>query len=76
MTDDRPYRKAYSEQQAREHLIEWAGLEFDPRVVRSLLSLEPIRELNSYAQSTSLDEAAPKVTEEMISRLRTLSAEL
>jgi len=76
LTDDRPYRKAYSEQQAREHLIEWAGLEFDPRVVRSLLSLEPIRELNSYAQSTSLDEAAPKVTEEMISRLRTLSAEL
>jgi len=76
LTDDRPYRKAYSEQQARAHLIEWAGLEFDPRVVRALLSLEPIKELNSYARSTTVDEAAPKVADEMTSRLQPLRAEL
>src|SRR6266516_3846600 len=34
LTDARPFRKAFSEQQAREHLLEWTGLEFDPRVVR------------------------------------------
>ena len=76
LTDDRPYRKAYSEQQAREHLIEWAGLEFDPRVVRALLSLEPINELKSYNQSTNVNQAAPKVADETISRLRTVGAEL
>ena len=76
LTDDRPYRKAYSEQQARAHLIEWAGLEFDPRVVRALLSLEPIKELNSYARSTRVDETAPKVADEMISRLQPLGAKL
>src|SRR5213080_3657231 len=53
LTDDRPFRKAFTEQQAREHLIEWAGLEFDPRVVQALLSLESIKELKSYAYSTN-----------------------
>jgi HD-GYP domain-containing protein (c-di-GMP phosphodiesterase class II) len=49
LTDARPFRAAYSEGQAREHLLEWTGLDFDPGVVRALLSLEPIRELQSYA---------------------------
>src|SRR5438874_7641346 len=59
LTDDRPFREAYTEQQAREHLIEWAGLEFDPRVVQALLSLEPIKELKSYAHSNVNKEVAP-----------------
>ena len=50
LTDSRPFRAAYSESQAREHLLEWTGLDFDPVVVRALLSLEPIRELQSYAR--------------------------
>src|SRR6266852_45530 len=49
LTDARPYRSAYSESQAREHLLEWTGLDFDPGVVRALLSLEPVKELQSYA---------------------------
>ncbi len=49
LTDARPFRAAYSESQAREHLLEWTGLDFDPGVVRALLSLESIRELQSYA---------------------------
>jgi len=50
LTDARPFRDAYSEQQARKHLIEWTGIEFDPRVVRVLLGLEPFPELKGYAE--------------------------
>jgi HD-GYP domain-containing protein (c-di-GMP phosphodiesterase class II) len=57
LTDARPYRAAYAEGQAREHLLEWTGLDFDPGVVRALLSLEPIKELQSYARVV---EAAPE----------------
>jgi len=49
LTDARPFREAYSERQAREHLLEWTGLEFDPRVVKALLALEPFKELKGYA---------------------------
>src|SRR5438874_4747686 len=49
LTDDRPFRRAYSESQAREHLLEWVGLEFDPAVIKALLSLEPFKELKSRA---------------------------
>jgi len=49
LTDARPFRDAFTERQAREHLLEWTGLEFDPRVVRTLLALEPFKELNGYA---------------------------
>ena len=33
MTADRPFRRAVSEQDAQKHLIELAGIEFDPKVV-------------------------------------------
>lgn len=51
LTDARPYRPARTEEEARKHLQEWAGLEFDPRVVRAFLSLQRIPELNSYART-------------------------
>ena len=38
MTGDRPFRKAVSEEKARRHLIELAGIEFDPKVVSAFLS--------------------------------------
>ncbi len=57
LTDARPFRPAYTESEAREHLLEWTGLEFEPGVVRALLSLEPVRELQSYARAV---EAAPE----------------
>ena len=50
LTDERPFRLAFSEKQAREHMLEWIGLEFDPGVVKALLSLEPFEELRSYYQ--------------------------
>jgi HD-GYP domain-containing protein (c-di-GMP phosphodiesterase class II) len=52
LTDVRPFRPAHTEDEARRYLTEWAGLEFDPRVVRAFLSLPPIPELKSYAKGT------------------------
>lgn len=45
LTDDRPHRAAMSESAARRHLIEWAGIEFDPKVVKAFLALENLKEL-------------------------------
>src|SRR5215210_9070039 len=49
LTDRRPFRPARTGEEARRHLVEWAGLEFDPRVVEAFLSLESIPELRSFA---------------------------
>ncbi|HEX8071659.1 MAG TPA: HD domain-containing phosphohydrolase [Pyrinomonadaceae bacterium] len=49
LTDARPYRPAFTEADARRHLVEWAGLEFDPQVVRAFLTLRDLPELRSYA---------------------------
>jgi HD-GYP domain-containing protein (c-di-GMP phosphodiesterase class II) len=51
LTDVRPFRPARTEDEARKHLAEWAGLEFDPRIVQAFLSLESIQELRSYART-------------------------
>jgi HD-GYP domain-containing protein (c-di-GMP phosphodiesterase class II) len=51
MTDERPFHLPVSEQEARLYLTEWAGLEFDPRIVKAFLSLENLEELKSYIGS-------------------------
>src|SRR5260370_23530492 len=66
LTDARPFREAYSERQAREHLMQWAGLEFDPGVVHKFLSLEPIKELKSYAAA---EEPAREPAEEPVAQI-------
>ena len=50
LTDARPFRAAGTEAEARKHLTLWAGLEFDPQVVRAFLALEGLPELRSYAR--------------------------
>src|ERR1043165_5738108 len=50
LTDARPFRPAMSEEDARRVLIDRAGIEFDPSVVRVFLSLERFSELNSFAK--------------------------
>lgn len=42
LRDDRPRRGAMSVAEAKEHLTEWAGLEFDPRVVKAFITSEYI----------------------------------
>ncbi len=49
LTDERPYNEAVSEAQAKCYLTEWAGIEFDPTVVKAFLSLENLTELESFA---------------------------
>jgi len=73
LTDTRPFHEAFSEGQARAHLLEWSGLEFDPLVVRAFLSLESIKELQSYA---SVKSPTLVVTDEMISQLQTMVSDL
>jgi HD-GYP domain-containing protein (c-di-GMP phosphodiesterase class II) len=39
LTDDRPFRRAFSEEAAKRELMSRAGIEFDPGVVSMFLSL-------------------------------------
>src|SRR6266513_2513441 len=73
LTDARPFRKAYTERQAREHLLEWTGLEFDPRVVRALLSLEPFKELKGYGREEEAPADLSAIADEMMTRVEALS---
>jgi HD-GYP domain-containing protein (c-di-GMP phosphodiesterase class II) len=49
LTDSRPYKAAVSEAEARRYLTEWAGIEFDPLIVKTFLTLENLEELKSYS---------------------------
>ncbi len=49
LTDARPFRPALSEVRARREILDWAGIEFDPRVVNAFLSLGSMPELESFA---------------------------
>src|SRR5215203_5181476 len=60
LTDARPFRPAFTVEAARRELIDRAGLEFDPAIVESLLKLEGLPELQSYAK-TETDEPAVEV---------------
>ena len=75
LTDARPFRKAFSERQAREHLLEWTGLEFDPRVVRALLSLEPFKELKGFAPEVEAPLDLTAIADEMMARVQALGSE-
>jgi HD-GYP domain-containing protein (c-di-GMP phosphodiesterase class II) len=75
LTDARPFRTAFTEKQAREHLLEWTGLEFDPRIVRALLALEPFKELKGYAPEAEAAADMPAIADEMMARVQKLGAE-
>ncbi len=51
LTDARPFRTALTVEAARRELIDRAGIEFDPSVVKVLLELEGLPELESFAKS-------------------------
>lgn len=42
LTETRPFRPALSEADAKRELANWAGIELDPRVVNTFLSLHPL----------------------------------
>jgi HD-GYP domain-containing protein (c-di-GMP phosphodiesterase class II) len=74
LTDARPFRAAFTEQQAREHLIEWTGIEFDPRVVRALLTLDPFAELKGYAKEVEPPADIYLIADELMSRMEQLGS--
>ena len=49
ITDYRPHRAAVTTDDARRFLCEWAGIEFDPLVVKNFLALDGLPELHSFA---------------------------
>ena len=51
LTDARPFRAALTAEAARRELIDRAGIEFDPNVVKVLLGLDGLPELESFAKS-------------------------
>jgi HD-GYP domain-containing protein (c-di-GMP phosphodiesterase class II) len=55
LTDARPWRPAGTEAEARKHLVLWAGIEFDPAVVRAFLALEGLPELRSHARERAAE---------------------
>ena len=75
LTDARPFRTAFTERQAREHLLEWTGLEFDPRVVRALLSLEPFKELKGSAPEVEAPPDIAAIVDEMMKRVQKLGSQ-
>ncbi len=51
LTDSRPYSVAISASEAKRYLVEWSGIEFDPKVVKAFLALAELPELESYVGS-------------------------
>lgn len=49
LTDSRPYSVAISSAEAMRYLVEWAGIEFDPKVVKAFLSLKKLPAVTSFA---------------------------
>ena len=58
LTDDRPRRHAMQDEEAKHYMTEWAGLEFDPKVVKAFLSID------SAIYLTSEKAAEPEPVEE------------
>ncbi len=48
LTDARPFNTPLSEAEAKQYISEWAGVEFDPKVVKIFLELEGLAELESF----------------------------
>lgn len=66
LTDARPFRSALTKEKAREHMAEWAAIEFDPKIVDALLSLGPMPELESFAETevaTDVQAGVPRERE-------------
>jgi HD-GYP domain-containing protein (c-di-GMP phosphodiesterase class II) len=59
LTDARPFRPAMTAEKARREIADRAGIEFDPAVVKTFLSLEFLQELESFAKDEIEVSSAP-----------------
>ena len=62
LTDARPFRLAFTREQARRELMDRAGIEFDPGVVSALLALDGLPELESFAKTEYAELTPPPET--------------
>ena len=60
LTDNRPRRTAMKDDEARHYLTEWAGLEFDPKVVKAFHSIDTAIYVTPAAEAESEAESVPK----------------
>jgi HD-GYP domain-containing protein (c-di-GMP phosphodiesterase class II) len=56
LTSERPRHSAVSDTEARRYLTEWAGIEFDPKVVKAFLSIENPETLHSDGSAEVADD--------------------
>src|SRR5215211_41818 len=62
LTDARPFRRAFTREQARRELMDRAGIEFDPGVVSVFLALDGLPELESFARTEYSEPVPPPET--------------
>ena len=55
-------------------MLEWTGLEFDPRVVRALLALETFKELKGYAPEVETPPDMSIIADEIMNRIDELGS--
>ena len=55
LTDDRPRRHAMRDPEAKHYMSEWAGLEFDPKVVKAFLSIDSSTYITSAEDQAEAD---------------------
>ncbi|HVF46812.1 MAG TPA: HD domain-containing phosphohydrolase [Pyrinomonadaceae bacterium] len=53
LTADRPFRAAWPDNVARKYLVEWAGIEFDPFVVKTFIDIAQTETARSVPASSS-----------------------
>jgi HD-GYP domain-containing protein (c-di-GMP phosphodiesterase class II) len=56
LTDNRPRRGAMQDDEAKQYMTEWAGLEFDPKVVKAFLSIDSATYLSTKAATEPVEE--------------------
>ena len=54
LTDSRPFNTPLKESEAKQYITEWAGIEFDPKVVKAFLEIEDLQELQSFAETNNI----------------------
>lgn len=65
LTSARPFRPARSDEEARRHFAEWAGIEIDPDVARALLNLS-LSDTHSASTESAANEELGYVTPEPV----------
>jgi HD-GYP domain-containing protein (c-di-GMP phosphodiesterase class II) len=72
MTETRPHRAAISDAEAKRYLIEWAGIEFDPKVVKYFLLLNS----DNYELRTTNYESKEQPVENQIELRQSAAPEI